>query len=97
MEVQFLAQLASTGVVGVLLVITLLALRSKDKELQDEKAARIKDAQDMMNLIMKLQQEVIIAVGKLSDLVESWEKREQARELTELRAAAARHEGREGR
>lgn len=91
MESQLLAQLASTGVVGAFLVLALLALRTKDHELQGEKAARIKDSQDMMQLIMRLQQEVIIAVGKLSDLVDSWEKREAAKELSELRAAAEKH------
>jgi hypothetical protein len=81
---QFLGQLASSGLLGLILVIALLALRQKDKELSDEKAARIADAQENLKLIMGLHQQVIIAVNKLSELVEIWEKREADRERAEL-------------
>lgn len=79
-----LTQLASNGLLGVILVIVLLALRSKDAELSREKASRIDDARDNLQLIMKLQEQVILAVNKLSDLVEIWEKREADRERVEL-------------
>jgi len=77
-EVQALGQLASTGVVGVILVLTLLALRSKDKEVSDEKAARIKDSQDTLQMILKIQQSVTDAVHKLGQIVEAWETRADA-------------------
>jgi uncharacterized metal-binding protein len=80
MEIQALGQLASTGIVGAFLVLALLALRTKDKELSDEKALRIKDSQDMMQLAMKIQSSVIDAVHKLGDIVDSWEKRDDERE-----------------
>lgn len=76
---EALSQLAGTGVVGALLVVCMFALRQKDKELSDEKASRIKDAQDYTTLAMSLQKEVIIAVTKLSEIVDVWEKREQER------------------
>jgi len=85
-DIQLFGQLASTGVVGVLLALAILALRAKDRELQLEKAARIEDSKAMMTLAMELQKQVILAVNKLSELVETWEKREQQRELSELQA-----------
>lgn len=72
--------IASTGLAGAMLVVSLFALRSKDRELSTEKAARIGDSRDNLQLIMKLQEQVIMAVNKLSDLVEIWEKREAERE-----------------
>jgi hypothetical protein len=79
-EVQAFGQLASTGVVGAFLVLALMALRSKDRELRDEQALRTKDAQDTMKLIMQIQQSVIDAVHKLGEIVDSWEKREEERD-----------------
>lgn len=73
-----LQQLASTGVVGALLVVAIFALRAKDKELQQEKAARIDDAKAYLQLAMSLQEQVITAVNKLSEIWEAWEKREEA-------------------
>jgi hypothetical protein len=53
------------------------------KELQEEQALRIGDAKDFHVLAMKLQESVIAAVNKLSDIVEVFEKRESAREMRE--------------
>lgn len=80
MENQVLSQLASTGVVGVLLVLSLLALRHKDREMTMEKQARIDDAKAYLNLAMSLQQQVIVAVNKLSEIVDAWERRDEERE-----------------
>jgi len=77
MEMQVLGQLASTGLCGIFLVLALLALRTKDKELNAEKALRIKDSQDMMKLAMEIQSSVIDAVHKLGDIVDSFEKRDE--------------------
>ena len=63
-----------------MLVVALLALRAKDRALSAEQAARVSDARENLQLIMKLQEQVIIAVNKLSELVEIWEKREADRE-----------------
>jgi hypothetical protein len=79
MEMQILSQLASTGLCGLFLVLALLALRTKDKELNAEKALRIKDSQDMMQLAMTIQASVIDAVHKLGDIVDAWEKHEAER------------------
>jgi len=81
-----LTQLASTGIVGAVFVIALVALRAKDRQLNDEKAARIEDAKDMMTLAMDLQKQVIFAVNKLSDMTEAAEKRENERERTGRRS-----------
>lgn len=83
MWAPLLTQLASTGVVGIFLVIALFALRHKDKALEDEKNARIKDAHDYTSLAMTLQKDVILAVKTLGEIVEKWEKREEERERFE--------------
>ena len=90
METQLWGQLASTGVVGVLLVLALLALRQKDKELKDEQQARIEDAKAYLKLAMSLQEQVLGAVNKLAEIVEAWERREEEREKLEREAARER-------
>lgn len=77
---QFLGQVASTGIVGVLLVIALLTLRAKDRELSEEKDARIKDAKDWNTQALTIQKEVSDSLAKLSEIFKIWEKREQERE-----------------
>ena len=81
-----LEQIASVGITGALLILALFALRSKDKELSDEKNARIDDAKTNLQLAMKLQEQVILAVNKLADIVENWEKREVERERSMMRS-----------
>jgi hypothetical protein len=90
MEVQVLSQLAGTGVVGVLLVLSLLALRHKDRELKNEQQARIEDAKAYLNLAMSLQSQVIVAVNKLSEIVDAWERRDEERERVAVEASAKR-------
>lgn len=75
-----LQQLASSGVLGVVLVLALLALRTKDRELRGESQARIDDAQRMLELSMRLQKDVTLAVAALTEIVDKWEKREEERE-----------------
>ena len=83
METQLFTQIASTGVVGVLLVVVLLAYRQKDRELKEEQQARIADAKSYLDLAMKLQEQVIIAVQKLSEIVEYLEKQDRPKETRE--------------
>jgi len=70
-------QIASSGILGALLVIALFALWQKDKELQREKNARIEDAKQYNMLSMSLQREVIQAVEKLSDIVQIWKQQSE--------------------
>lgn len=51
------------------------------ENLQEEQGSRIADAKDYHQLAMQLQESVISAVNKLSDIVAVFEKREAAREL----------------
>lgn len=83
-----LTQVASTGLVGVFLVIALFALRQRDAELQAEKGHRITDAAKYLELALELQKDVIVAVKTLGEIVEKWEKREEAREREEMVARA---------
>jgi hypothetical protein len=55
------------------------------KALQEEQQLRIEDAKAYLKLAMQLQESVIAAVNKLSDIVEVFEKRETAREVREER------------
>ena len=80
MNSDVLGQIASTGLAGAMLVVALLALRAKDKALSLEQKARVDDSRENLQLIMKLQEQVILAVNKLSELVEIWEKREAEHE-----------------
>lgn len=88
---ELFGQLASTGVVGVLLVIALLALRdvyrqlnaAKDdcsSKIQAEMQARVDDAKRFNELSMSLQREIIEAVSKLGDMLDLLEKRDLERE-----------------
>ena len=77
---EMFRQLASTGVVGALLVLTLLALREKDRQLKAEMLARIEDAAKFHTLSMSLQREVIAAVGKLGEMLDLWERRDAERQ-----------------
>lgn len=79
---QIFTQIASTGVVGALLVLALFALREKDKQLKDEMTARIEDAGRFNTLSMSLQREVIGAVEKLGEMLEIVERREDERKST---------------
>ncbi len=88
MEMQALSQLASTGVVGVLLVLTLLALRSKDRELRAESQARIEDAKKYNDLAMNLQKQMIESVNKQGEIMDRFEA------IEEQRRAAAQERGR---
>lgn len=101
MTEQLYQQLASTGVVGVLLVLALIAVRMMYKELKEareehakqlaaEKQNRIDDAKAFNGLAMALQKEVITAVTKLGEIVDAWEKREDERLRNERRAGLSR-------
>jgi hypothetical protein len=58
------------------------------KDLQEEQGSRIADAKDYHKLALQLQESVISAVNKLSDIVAVFEKRESAREMRdEMRAS----------
>lgn len=63
-----LDQLASTGIIGALLALTLYALWRKDRDLRAESAARVEDAQRMLDLAMRLQKELTLAVNALTEV-----------------------------
>ena len=63
-----LEPLVQYGAIGILLTVSLLALRALHNELTAERAARIQDAKDGMALLLAVQKEVLAAVDKLTDL-----------------------------
>ncbi len=75
-----LAQLASSGVLGLFLVLVLLALKQKDAAYTTEAKARVDDAQRMLTLAIQLQKEVTTTVAALTEIMEKWEQREEDRE-----------------
>jgi hypothetical protein len=68
------------GLLGAIVIVLGVVLYRRDKELLDEKNNRIEDARAFNQLAMSLQERVIVAVDRLSDLVAVLEKREAARE-----------------
>ena len=70
-----LKELASTGLLGLLLVIALSAVFYLFRKYSEEKDARIKDGQEALKLLMQVQSQVIDAVHKLGQIVEYAEKR----------------------
>jgi len=68
------ASIASHGLLGALLVVVAWVAWSKDRELQNERLARIQDAQDYRELALKLQAQVIDAVNKVSGILEELKK-----------------------
>ena len=79
---EALAALVQYGAVGIILVISLLALRSLHAELAAERAARIQDAKDSTQLLIQLQKEILAAVDKLSDLYASVQEERRAERET---------------
>lgn len=66
--------LAAYGLPGAVIAALLLWLREKDKELTQERLARIQDAKQYTDLALRLQSEVIGAVNKLTAVFEDIKK-----------------------
>ena len=79
--------IASYGLPGAMLVVMAWAYYQKDKALLAEQKARIEDAKMFNTMALEIQKQVITAVQQLSDLVDTWEKREEQRELRERRSS----------
>lgn len=66
--------IASHGLLGVMLIIVGYVAWSKDKQLEEERAARITDAKNYTDLALKLQGQVIDAVNKLNATFEEMKR-----------------------
>jgi hypothetical protein len=73
-DTAIVGQIASQGLLGVLLVVTGLAYWNKDKALTDERNARIADAKAYNDLALKLQAQVIDSVNKVSEILDEMKK-----------------------
>lgn len=71
--------IASQGLLGIMLVGALYVAYRKDKDLQDERTARIADAKTFNELALKIQAGAIDTVNKLSDIFEEMKKTMGAR------------------
>lgn len=60
--------LLNQGVVGAFAVIFLFLYLRKDKELTDERNARINDSKEGLKLALSIQEKVQIAIEKLGDM-----------------------------
>lgn len=67
---SYLEPLAQMGSIGVILAVSLYALRTLYNELSGERAARIQDAKDSRDLLLRMQQAQLDAIDKLTDLYE---------------------------
>ena len=68
------ATIASHGLLGALLVVVGLYAWSKDKQLKEERDARINDAKNYNELALKLQAQVLDAINKLADILDEMKK-----------------------
>ena len=69
-----IASIASHGLLGAVLIVVGLVAWSKDRDLQAERLARIDDAKAYTDLALKLQAQVIEAVGKLTSTFDEMKK-----------------------
>lgn len=74
MDPSLVGELVKQGILGILLVVVGTVAWLKDRELRDERQARIEDAQKYNKLAMELQAKVIDAVNKLSAILTETKK-----------------------
>lgn len=74
MSDALLQQLASSGVMGLLLALALVALWEKDKQLKAEMTARITDATRYTDLALGLQKELIDAARDIKTMLDLFQK-----------------------
>lgn len=66
--------LLDKGIVGVFAAVFLVLYLRKDKELTDERNARIADSKEGLTLALSIQEKVQMAIGKLGDMFEESRK-----------------------
>ena len=71
---SIIGALLSHGLPGVIIALLAVWLYMKDRELKLERDARIADAKNYTEMALKLQQQAIDAVNKLSDVFEELKK-----------------------
>ena len=82
----FLQELAKYGMPGIIIALLCFWLYTKDKQLvterasqdkalQEERNARIADAQKYSETLIAFQKELLAAIGKLSDIAEKLSER----------------------
>ncbi len=69
-----LQQLASTGIVGLLLALALFALRDMQRQLKEEMKARIEDAAKNTQTVLALQRELIEATQQIAAMLDLFRK-----------------------
>lgn len=74
MDPAIAAQIASHGLLGALLVAVTWAYWNKDRELKNERDARIADAKGYNDLALKLQAQVIDSVNKVSEILDEMKR-----------------------
>ena len=73
------SQLASSGILGAMLLLLLWAYQKKDQQLTEQ-------SKDNLALVVSLQEKVITAVTKIADLMDFIERREREREREAAKA-----------
>lgn len=68
--VSIIGVLVDKGIVGAFAAVFLILYLRKDKELADERKARIADSREGLQLALSIQEKVQIAIGKLGDMFE---------------------------
>jgi peptidoglycan hydrolase CwlO-like protein len=78
-------KLAGTGLLGLLLTMSLGTVYYLFKKLNDEKDARIADGKETMKVVMDVQKSVSDIVNKLTDVIEWAQKRTEEIARTDRR------------
>lgn len=75
-ETELYKQVATAGILGVLLLMAILAIIRLYRDLVVEKNNRIEDATKFNTLALQMQKEMILATQSLVKIADSFEKRE---------------------
>lgn len=78
---EAVGRIASQGILGGFVIVLGFALYKKDKALSDQ-------SEKNLNLVIALQERIVTAVTKVTELMEFIEKRDAEREQMQLRQRA---------
>lgn len=90
MEKSVLDILLQQGVLGAVCVGLAIAYWTERKSHSATANARIEDAKMLNERHTALTERVIVAINKLGELMETWERREHEREMAEIQARRVR-------
>lgn len=92
MEKTIFEMLATHGITGVMLFVVGWAYYRKDKELAEERLARIADSKQYTASIVAMNERMVLSADKLTELNEELKKREEQRVMVEQATVHAKRQ-----